>query len=1189
MTKWKKIAICGSAVALMMGTLFTASYAWFRTNNNADLGSGQGATASAYFAGGDGSAEHPYIINAPIHLYNLAWLQYLDYFNQVDSSNVYQQKYFVLGADVNMASDNTNNWTLPPIGTITNPFIGNFDGGNYTISNLTVDNAIGDGHITRKPTTVGSTLSGVNIVGTFGVVGPYGSVPTGYTYSSITNTVKNVYINKAEIHSQTSLTLVGIAAGYVNSVISGVGVSESKIVVPSSAHALSSSLTSNISDYTSVGYCTDNYTTQTDGSKTYYKGNHYVNETTISTPTVSNYLVSYQGSGTAVGAGGSIAMSDMYTRLTSFRSDDAATNLDLGNKTVTKNYTGDATTPNSTTVTSTYGSGYFKTYYDETGTGVEAKNYNRLKGSYCFGYYSGSSSATPNTNIVYLYGYENITQTVTNVRTYTNIVNTPAYYISNGSNYLTANGTSGVKNATSAANATKWIFSATSGSTTISTIIDSTTYYLTGDENDTFSLGTSSFTWTLNNSKLSYSYSWYGTTYTDYIYQSGKTWSLNYQGSSTTLTLTATTVSVTRTTTNTTTTTENNGVHTPDSYFPINIMGSLDAEHPYIPSNTNTGYVVSGASYHSTDGDWPYRSGDVRVSKYAKVSSLATALNNASSYTDARLQVVTHTTPTTAEPNGKFVRVLDKYNAATTSVSGSYSTAGISDAVWYGKAGSTYNNTTYSSGLDLTKYEKSRTQLSSTLSSATDSYVYGLHFMNANINDFTSVGTADHNLLTAPVAKVKRAKKAIKTYTNYQMPRDSIDFNLEDRGFVNFFAGTYFSGNTSFFSLHKIERDANDQISSIQRITKIYGTSSAADDYIYQYTDSSNNVTYSGTLTASYHLVFDTAWIESPTMVTNAMYYFEVPVNSGEYALGCSSSGTGAYLIYLDISANAQEIDRTAVLEKITTVTKSYAYPMGVAIVTTPSMTKETVNALASAAVAMKDTYSGSTTRTLTLTKTTDISGSTINFNSSDSEVVGVFKGDSIKLTQSGSVDPPVEIPLSSIQDVVSLRKTQTTRRLTYYDYNIVTKTNSITIFSITNDGSADGTETWSRTDTDSSGNVTTPTTFVKDNGEEVALSTANAPAITTISTAGILTYSYGFDSASSTITVNFTLTTADSGNTSYSDKKVAGYTITMASTTDDLQVTVSVWNNTYVITFTANGSTTTVTAVGNTITVTHG
>jgi hypothetical protein len=55
----------------------------------------------------------PYIINAPIHLYNLAWLQYLGYFNQVDSSNVYQQKtYFVLGADVDMASDNgANNWT----------------------------------------------------------------------------------------------------------------------------------------------------------------------------------------------------------------------------------------------------------------------------------------------------------------------------------------------------------------------------------------------------------------------------------------------------------------------------------------------------------------------------------------------------------------------------------------------------------------------------------------------------------------------------------------------------------------------------------------------------------------------------------------------------------------------------------------------------------------------------------------------------------------------------------------------------------------------------------------------------------------------------------------------------------------------------------------------------------------------
>ena len=39
-------------------------------------------------------------------------------------------------------------------------------------------------------------------------------------------------------------------------------------------------------------------------------------------------------------------------------------------------------------------------------------------------------------------------------------------------------------------------------------------------------------------------------------------------------------------------------------------------------------------------------------------------------------------------------------------------------------------------------------------------------------------------------------------------------------------------------------------------------------------------------------------------MVNNAVYYFEIPVNVGEYALGSASTGDGAYLMYLDIGAN---------------------------------------------------------------------------------------------------------------------------------------------------------------------------------------------------------------------------------------------------------------------------------------------
>lgn len=197
MKNWKKIALGISGLALMSASLFTVSMAWYQSLNKASINGEQGYTASAYFAGGDGSSASPYVINQPIHLYNLAWLQYLGYFNQT-KDGAYKQTYFVLGADLNM-STSTINWTLPPIGTTDNPFIGNFDGGGYTISNLVVDNTLGDGHITRKPSII-SSITGVNIVGTFGVIGNY-NLSSSFTYDSATNAIKDFKLNDAEVKS----------------------------------------------------------------------------------------------------------------------------------------------------------------------------------------------------------------------------------------------------------------------------------------------------------------------------------------------------------------------------------------------------------------------------------------------------------------------------------------------------------------------------------------------------------------------------------------------------------------------------------------------------------------------------------------------------------------------------------------------------------------------------------------------------------------------------------------------------------------------------------------------------------------------------------------------------------------------------------------------------------------------------
>lgn len=190
--------------------------------------------------------------------------------------------------------------------------------------------------------------------------------------------------------------------------------------------------------------------------------------------------------------------------------------------------------------------------------------------------------------------------------------------------------------------------------------------------------------------------------------------------------------------------------------------------------------------------------------------------------------------------------------------------------------------------INQSDYEKYSASKEGFLESIDGSNIYGLHFMPANINI--------NHLVSAEYTLINGEEKE-----NYQMPASSIDFNLMERGYINFFAGTYFSGNNSFFSLHHIERDENDEITSIKEIAEIYKSSNDRKDYIYKYTDGS----YSDTLTSDYSLTFSTNRIKKQSSITtNAVYYFEIPVNAGEFALGSVDGGTGAYLMYLDIGTN---------------------------------------------------------------------------------------------------------------------------------------------------------------------------------------------------------------------------------------------------------------------------------------------
>lgn len=566
------------------------------------------------------------------------------------------------------------------------------------------------------------------------------------------------------------------------------------------------------------------------------------------------------------------------------------------------------------------------------------------------------------------------------------------YYIYNGDNYLSVNGTDLVNG--SAATATEWTFSSGASGGYISTVINGTTYYLNYDvsSNKPLTLSTDRDTsWTFNNNRLYYRY-WFVTYYLSF--QNGS-WSLSNQQSTTyikpavseldiivfsgvkTVTITDTIAQIL--TSRTETTTEVSYI-TKETWLP------LSADENNKVKLGNTGYIVSGTTFENPYNP-TYKSGDVRVSEYY-MRDINAALN-ANSYSGERLEVVTRTVLPNGNDSG-FVRVSDNYNASNTNVN------------------STLNNNfptkTSVADLGLEKYNDSRDKLHNLFNGSTS--IYGLHFMNATISM--------DRLVTANKVVING-----ETFFNYKMPCDSIDFKLKERGRINFFAGTYFPGNDSFFSLHDIIRDQNNNIVAIKQISKIYGNGDEGSDYIYLFSDGTYSV--GSSVPNGYTMLFDTEWIgKGAKIVNNAVYYFEIPVNAGEYALGSVTGGTGAYLMYLDISANRQVLDKTTIVEVVKTTVYSYHYPLGVAFVENKGDVIDDKN---SVAVALDVTFGG--------TFTVSRNGNSIAFNTGQA----MFVGDGVT-DGGGNIIIPTEIS----------SETSFYRRQTIKIYNRTTKLNSVTV-----------------------------------------------------------------------------------------------------------------------------------------------
>ncbi len=261
----------------------------------------------------------------------------------------------------------------------------------------------------------------------------------------------------------------------------------------------------------------------------------------------------------------------------------------------------------------------------------------------------------------------------------------------------------------------------------------------------------------------------------------------------------------------------------------------------------NTGYLMSGSTIAE---------GDVRLNRKQITSSLMGSLSG--TYTEnSSIKIYTPTADMTG-----FTEVTDVYGS--------------------GENGA---------GLGLKRYATSKTEgLDALLGNET--FVYGMHFMGA--------GISTKKIITAPKVVINGV-----THEKYQMPADCIDFQVKTKGYINFFAGTYYGGEKNFFSLNQVFRDATTKkITGIKEISKIY-TKSGNQTYIYKYSDGSFSV--ENVDESALTLAFDCDLLVKPeSLVYYAVYYMEIPVNGEtEYALGSAGTGDGAYLMYLDIGASA--------------------------------------------------------------------------------------------------------------------------------------------------------------------------------------------------------------------------------------------------------------------------------------------
>ena len=159
------------------------------------------------------------------------------------------------------------------------------------------------------------------------------------------------------------------------------------------------------------------------------------------------------------------------------------------------------------------------------------------------------------------------------------------------------------------------------------------------------------------------------------------------------------------------------------------------------------------------------------------------------------------------------------------------------------------------------------------------------------------------------------------TYKSYEMIKGAINFSLKEAGRVTTIAATYTANGSAqkdpslninaygnnvihtLFRIFEVKRDSANKIISCTPINTIHEKKTGNKvEYVYNLgRDYSED---------GYTLLFDYEKMSNLTEV-GAAYYFEIPLNAGDYAVGSTTddaSKTGASLLYLDIGASGNKV-----------------------------------------------------------------------------------------------------------------------------------------------------------------------------------------------------------------------------------------------------------------------------------------